>query len=143
MFIGEYQHSLDEKGRLIIPVKLREGLGERFIATRGLDECLFIYPLPEWEAMQQKLKALPSTKADARAFMRFFFSGAAECELDRQGRTLIPASLREYAGLDRDVVIAGVSSRVEVWSAGAWQKYRQETGQNMAVIAEKIMDLEL
>jgi MraZ protein len=143
LFIGEYQHSLDEKGRLIIPVKLREGLGERFIATRGLDDCLFIYPLPEWEALQQKLKILPSTKADARAFMRFFFSGAAECELDRQGRTLIPAALREYARLERDVVITGVSSRVEIWSAEAWQKYRQETGENIAVIAEKIMDLEL
>lgn len=143
MFIGEFQHSLDEKGRLIIPVKLREGLGDRFIATRGLDDCVFIYPLPEWEALQQKLKVLPSTKADARAFMRFFFSGAAECELDRQGRTLIPAALREYARLERDVVITGVSSRVEIWSAEAWQKYRQETGENIAVIAEKIMDLEL
>jgi len=143
LFIGEYLHSLDEKGRLIIPVKLREGLGERFIATRGLDDCLFLYPLPEWEALQQKLKALPSTKADARAFMRFFFSGAAECELDRQGRTLIPVALREYAQLERDVVVTGVASRVEIWSAGAWQKYRLETGQNIAVIAEKIMDLEL
>lgn len=143
MFIGEYQHSLDEKGRLIIPVKLREGLGERFIATRGLDACVFIYPLPEWEALQQKLKSLPSSKADARAFMRFFFSGAAECELDRQGRTLIPAALREHARLERDVVITGISSRLEIWNAGAWQKYQQETGENIAVIAEKIMDLEL
>jgi MraZ protein len=143
LFIGEYQHSLDEKGRLIIPVRLREGLGERFIATRGLDNCVFFYPLAEWEALQKKLKSLPSTRADARAIQRFFFSGAAECEIDRQGRILIPAALREYARLERDVVITGVAIRVEVWSTEVWQKYRTETGENIAAIAENIMEIEL
>ncbi|MCL5981646.1 MAG: division/cell wall cluster transcriptional repressor MraZ [Firmicutes bacterium] len=143
MFIGEHQHSLDDKGRLIMPAKFREGLGESFIITRGLDNCLFVYPQQEWNVLQQKMKSLPSTKADTRAFVRFFFSGASECEVDKQGRVLIPASLREYARLEKDVVVAGVSSRVEIWAEEAWRQYREETGQNMAAIAEKIMDIEL
>ena len=97
MFMGEYKHSIDAKGRIIIPAKFREGLGESFVITRGLDHCLFVYPHDEWSEMEKKLKHLPFTKSEARTFMRFFFSGASECELDKQGRTLIPPVLRQYA----------------------------------------------
>ncbi|NLZ93445.1 MAG: division/cell wall cluster transcriptional repressor MraZ [Firmicutes bacterium] len=143
MFMGEYQHTIDSKGRLIMPAKFREELGDSFVLTRGLDNCLFVYPLPEWTALEQKLKALPFTRSDARAFTRFFFSGAAECELDKQGRVLIPNNLREHAKLQKDVVVIGVSSRVEIWSAEVWQQYSEETGVSFEDIAEKIIDLEL
>ena len=112
MFMGEYQHSIDEKGRLIVPARFREELGLNFVVTRGLDNCLFVYPKPEWQNLEQKLKSLPLTNASARSFVRFFFSGAGECELDKQGRILLPLNLREYARLDREVVLIGVSSRV-------------------------------
>jgi len=143
MFMGEYQHTIDSKGRLIMPAKFREELGESFVLTRGLDNCLFVYPLPEWAALEKKLKALPFTRSDARAFTRFFFSGATECELDKQGRVLIPNNLREHAKLQKDVVIIGVSSRVEIWSAEVWQHYCEETGVSFEDIAEKIIDLEI
>jgi MraZ protein len=143
MFMGEYQHAVDEKGRLIMPAKFREELGERFVVTRGLDNCLFVYPLHEWTVLEQKLKALPFTKSDARAFMRFFFSGAAECELDKQGRILIPNNLREHARLRREVVVIGVSGRVEIWSQEVWQQYSDETNLSFESIAEKIMDIDL
>src|SRR5690606_1936678 len=96
--MGEYHHTLDDKGRLIVPAKFREGLGERCVVTRGLDRCLFVYPLSEWRVMEEKLKQLPLTQRDARAFARFFFSGASDLEIDKQGRIMLPASLREYAG---------------------------------------------
>lgn len=143
MFMGEYQHVLDAKGRLIMPAKFREGLGERFVITRGLDNCLFVYPFAEWSLLEQKLKALPFTRSDARAFMRFFFSGAAECELDKQGRVLIPNNLRDHAKLKKDVVVIGVSNRVEIWSQEVWEQYSQETGLSFESIAEKMIDLEL
>jgi MraZ protein len=123
MFIGEYQHSFDAKGRLIMPVKFRAQLGERCIATRGMDRSLFVYPFDEWNALEQKLRQLPLTNTEARAFARFFFSGAAECELDPQGRVLIPPGLREYAGITRDAAVIGVSSRVEIWDRERWMKY--------------------
>ena len=116
MFMGEYQHSIDEKGRMIIPAKFRESLGESFVITRGLDQCLFVYPREEWTVLEQKLKALPLMKADARAFTRFFFSGATEVELDKQGRVNIPNTLCEHAHLEKDCIILGVSNRVEIWS---------------------------
>jgi len=143
MFMGEFQHSIDDKGRVIIPAKFREGLGDKFVATKGLDNCLFLYPQAEWENLEQKLKALPFTKADARAFVRFFFSGATECETDRQGRILIPGNLRGYAKLERDVVVIGVSSRVEIWSKEEWNRYSQEAEQSYEQIAEKIVDFDL
>ena len=143
MFMGEYQHAVDEKGRLIVPAKFREELGERFVITRGLDNCLFVYPVQEWALLEQKLKALPFTKSDARAFMRFFFSGAAECELDKQGRVLIPNNLREHARLKREVVVLGVSGRGEIWSQEVWQQYSSETNLSFESIAEKIMDIDL
>lgn len=143
MFMGEYLHAVDGKGRLIMPSKFREDLGERFVITRGLDNCLFVYPLQEWTLLEQKLKALPFTKSDSRAFMRFFFSGAVECELDKQGRVLIPNNLREHAKLMKDVVVIGVSNRVEIWSQEVWNQYSEQTGLSFENIAEKIMDLDL
>lgn len=143
MFMGEYLHSIDGKGRLIVPAKFREGLGEKFIATKGLDNCLFIYPVSEWETLEQKFKTLPTAKADARAFMRFFFSGATECEVDKQGRILLPANLREHAKLDKDVVVLGVSSRVEIWSKDVWDQYSSQGEGVFEEIAEKIVDFDL
>ncbi|EGL82165.1 Protein mraZ [Caldalkalibacillus thermarum TA2.A1] len=143
MFLGEYQHTIDNKGRLIIPAKFREGLGTSFIVTRGLDKCLFVYPFSEWKQIEEKLKSLPFTRSDARAFTRFFFSGATECELDKQGRVNIPANLREYAQLEKDCVVIGVSSRVEIWSKGVWEDYFAASEESFAEIAEKIVDFDL
>ena len=120
MFIGEYSHSLDAKGRLIVPAKFREGLGEHFIVTKGIDRCLYIYPRTEWEAFEAKLRELPLSNADARRFTRFFLSGAVECDVDNQGRIIIPQSLRNYAGLVKEVVSAGVGTRIEVWGKDMW-----------------------
>ncbi len=139
--MGEYHHTIDAKGRLIIPARFREGLGDSFVVTKGLDNCLFVYPRQEWAALEQKLKSLPFARADARAFVRFFFSGATECELDKQGRILIPANLREYARLSKDVVVLGVSSRVEIWSRERWDEYNNLAAENFEEIAEKIVDL--
>ncbi|MTI81416.1 MAG: division/cell wall cluster transcriptional repressor MraZ [Firmicutes bacterium] len=141
MFMGEYSHTVDTKGRLIIPARFREGLGDSFVVTKGLDNCLFVYPQQEWAALEQKLKSLPFTRADARAFVRFFFSGASECELDKQGRILIPANLREYAQLSKEVMVLGVSSRVEIWSRERWDEYNTSAEENFEEIAEKIVDL--
>ncbi|NLJ33988.1 MAG: division/cell wall cluster transcriptional repressor MraZ [Firmicutes bacterium] len=143
MFMGEYRHTIDSKGRLIIPVKFRDGLGASFVATKGLDNCLFLYPHGEWSNLELKLKSLPFTQADARAFVRFFFSGASECELDKQGRILLAPNLREYAGLGRDVVVIGVSNRVEVWSEEGWQEYSKRAEEAYEDIAEKIVGLQL
>ena len=127
MFMGEHQHSIDDKGRLTIPSKFREALGATFIVTRGLDNCLFIYPMSEWSILEQKLKALPLMKSDARAFTRFFFSGATECELDKQGRVNLPKHLCEYAKLDKECMVLGVSSRVEIWSKETWAGYYEQS----------------
>jgi len=143
MFMGEYQHNIDPKGRLFIPVKFREDLGENFVVTKGLDNCLFVYSMNEWKHLEAKLKALPFTKADARAFTRLFFSGAMECELDKQGRILLPANLREYAKLDKDAVVIGVSSRVEIWSKESWDKYNEQAGEEYENLAEKLVDFDL
>lgn len=141
MFMGEYSHTIDVKGRLIIPARFREGLGDKFVVTKGLDNCLFVYPQDEWSALEEKLKSLPFTRADARAFVRFFFSGASECEVDKQGRILIPVNLREYAQLSKEVVVLGVSSRVEIWSKDRWDNYNDLAAENFEEIAEKIVDL--
>lgn len=143
MFLGEYLHAIDAKGRLFIPARFRAGLGDKFIVTKGLDGCLFAYPPSEWQAIEQKMRALPLTRADARAFVRFFFAGAAECEVDKQGRILLPPHLREYAGLEKEVVIIGVASRVEIWSRERWETYNAECSSKVEEIAEKIIDLEL
>jgi MraZ protein len=141
--MGEYRHTIDAKGRLIVPSRFREELGDCFVITRGLDNCLFVYPQREWVLIERKLKALPFTKADARAFMRFFFSGAVEVEQDRQGRVLIPSNLRDYAGIKRDVVVIGVSNRVEVWSQENWEEYTDESRLSFEQVAEKMVDFDL
>ncbi len=122
MLIGEYEHSLDSKGRLIMPAKLREDIGESFIVTKGLDGCLFAFSKSEWSNFEAKLKALPVSNKNARDFSRFFFAGAIECEIDKQGRFLISSNLREFAELEKDVVIIGMTSRLEIWSKEKWSK---------------------
>lgn len=141
MFMGEYQHALDPKGRIFVPAKFREGLGERCVVTRGLDQCLFLYPHSEWTTMEEKLKRLPMTQRDARAFVRFFFSGAVDVELDKQGRVMLPGNLREYAHLSKEAVVIGVSTRVEIWSKEIWESYMETASQSFEAIAEKIVDL--
>lgn len=143
MFMGEYQHALDSKGRLFIPARFREGLGEKFVLTKGLDGCLFAYPPQEWQSLETKMRALPFTRSDVRAFVRFFFAGACECEVDKQGRILIPASLRRHASLEKEAVIIGVSSRVEIWALEQWEKYNREAASSVEQIAEKIVDFGL
>lgn len=143
MFMGEYRHAMDEKGRLTIPAKFREELGERFVLTRGLDQCLFVYPMEEWKNLEEKLKGLPFTKADARAFSRFFFSGAVECELDKQGRVNIPSTLLSFARIEKECVIIGVSNRVEIWSEAGWTAYLREKQGSFDEIAEKLVDFDL
>jgi len=143
MFMGEYEHTIDSKNRIIVPARFREGLGERFVITKGLDNCLFVYPMDEWNLIEHKLRSLPFTKADARAFARFFFSGACECEVDKQGRILIPANLRKYSQLEKDVIIIGVSSRVEIWSREVWEAYNQSTASGYEEIAEKLVDIDI
>lgn len=138
MFMGQFQHSLDPKGRLIIPARFRELLGDTFILTKGLDRCLFVYPKDEWAVLEQKLKSLPFTQKDARAFIRFFFSGAVEIEMDKQGRILVPPQLREYADIDKDLVIIGVSNRAEIWSVKEWEAYSREASASYEEIAEKL-----
>jgi MraZ protein len=140
MFIGEYQHGLDPKNRIIVTAKLREGLGNSFVITKGLDGCLYAYPLDEWRILEEKLKTLPLTNKDARAFVRFFFSGACEVELDKQGRGLIPQNLKEYAGIEKDIVSIGVLTRVEIWSKEKWSEYN-ESNIDFDSIAEKMNDL--
>lgn len=138
MFIGQFQHSLDQKGRLIIPSKFRETLGQSFVLTKGLDGCLFVYPRDEWAVLEQKLKTLPFTQKDARAFIRFFFAGATEAEMDKQGRILIPPQLREHAHIEKDVVIIGVSNRVEIWSQEQWEAYNAKAAESYEDIAETL-----
>ena len=123
MLIGEYEHSLDVKGRLIMPAKLREDIGDNFIITKGLDGCLFGFSLNEWEQFEEKLKSLPLTNKNARDFVRFFLSGAVNVEIDKQGRFLIAGNLREYASMEKEVVIIGVGTRIEFWSKNKWKEY--------------------
>ncbi|QGQ46955.1 division/cell wall cluster transcriptional repressor MraZ [Metabacillus sediminilitoris] len=143
MFMGEYHHTIDLKGRMIIPSKFRDGLGESFVITRGLDQCLFGYPMSEWKLIEEKLKALPLTKKDARAFTRFFFSGATECELDKQGRVNIATPLLQYAKLEKECVVIGVSNRIELWSKSIWENYVAEQEDSFEEIAENMIDFDI
>ncbi|MFC0271187.1 division/cell wall cluster transcriptional repressor MraZ [Metabacillus herbersteinensis] len=143
MFMGEYHHTIDIKGRMIVPSKFRDGLGETFVLTRGLDSCLFGYPMSEWKVIEEKLKALPLTKKDARAFTRFFFSGAIECELDKQGRVNIASPLLQYAKLEKECVVIGVSNRIELWSQSNWEKYVAEQEDSFEEIAENMIDFDI
>lgn len=137
MFMGEYRHSIDDKGRLIIPSRVREDLGDQFIVTRGLEGCLFIYPKTEWDNIIQKYKQLPDTK-DRRYFMRIFLSGATVCELDKQGRVNIPSPLVEYAELEKDCIIIGVDDRLEVWSKDRWDGFIDANEANLSEIADNL-----
>ncbi|HYG59939.1 MAG TPA: division/cell wall cluster transcriptional repressor MraZ [Symbiobacteriaceae bacterium] len=139
MFMGEFQHSVDAKGRMIIPAKFREGLGERFIVTRGLDNCLFVFPLREWAAMSDRLEQLPMASGAARQFTRLLYSGATECELDPQGRILIPTNLRQYAAIDKEAVVIGVPKRVEIWAREKWEQYSLDGEENFSETAEKLL----
>jgi len=123
VFLGEYSHNIDSKGRIIIPAKMREQLGEHFVITKGLDNCLFVYPMQEWERVAENLSKLPSNQKNARYLQRLFLSGASEGETDKQGKVLINQQHREFAGLTKEVVIVGVSKRIEIWDAEAWAKY--------------------
>ena len=127
MFMSEYNHTLDTKGRLIIPAKFRETLGEEFVISKGMDGCLFVYAGDDWNAFEQKLTSLPLINKEARQFARFFLAGAATVEVDKQGRILLPAHLREFAGLEKDVVLVGVGSRVEIWSKDKWEAMNSDS----------------
>ena len=120
MFMSEYNHTVDAKGRLIVPSKFREQLGDEFVVTKGMDGCLFVYANDDWNAFEQKLTSLPLINKEARKFARFFLAGAAQVEVDKQGRILLPANLREFASLEKDVVLVGVGSRIEIWSRENW-----------------------
>lgn len=122
MLIGEYEHSLDIKGRLIMPAKLRQDMGDKFIVTKGLDGCLFAFSQKEWLNFETKLKELPLSDRNARNFVRFFLAGATECETDKQGRFLIPNNLRIAAGLDKEAIVIGVGTRLEIWNKEVWKK---------------------
>jgi len=138
VLIGEYEHSLDVKGRLIMPSKLREDMGEKFIITKGLDGCLFGFSQNEWSNFEEKLKTLPLTNKNARDFVRFFLSGAIECEMDKQGRFLIAGNLREYANMEKDVVIIGVGTRLEIWDREKWKNYNSDENISADEIAENM-----
>lgn len=140
--MGEYQHSIDAKGRMIVPAKFRELLGETFVLTRGLDQCIFGYPMDEWRKLEQKLKDLPMTNKDARAFARFFFSGANEVELDKQGRINIPSTLIQHASLEKECIVLGVSSKIEIWAKDAWNSYFEESSQSFNDIAENLIGID-
>lgn len=140
MFIGEYKHALDSKNRMIVPSKFREELGNNFVLTKGLDGCLYAYPMSEWDMLEKKLRTLPFTSKDARAFVRFFFSGANEVSMDKQGRVLIPQNLLEYASLQKEIISIGVASRIEIWSSEKWDDYNN-SNIDFNEIAEKMSEL--
>ena len=141
MFIGEYAHSLDLKGRMAIPAKFRKGLVSGAIITRGLDRCLFIFSKTEWEKLATKLIDLPLAQANSRAFVRLMMSGAVDVEIDNQGRVLVPEYLRQYAGLSKNAVVTGLFNRIEVWDEASWKEYKTKTESQSDEIAEKMGEL--
>lgn len=141
MFIGEYNHSIDEKGRLAIPAKFREELGKGAVVTRGLDNCLFVYTFEEWKKLAEKLAALPISQANTRAFARLMLAGAMDCEMDKQGRIVLPEYLRKFATMNKKVVIAGLFNRLEIWDEAAWSKYKTTTEKDSNDIAEALGEL--
>lgn len=141
MLIGEYKHSLDDKKRLAIPAKWRRELGRQIVITKGLDHCLFVYTLREWKALAMKLAGPSPLRADTRSFNRFMLAGAAECEIDRMGRVVIPDYLKEFAGLGNRTVIAGVHNRLEIWDEARWQSYKAEVEQKADALAEKLAEI--
>ena len=140
MFMGEYHHTIDDKGRLIIPSKFRYGLGDEFVITRGIENCLFVYPKDNWEKIVNKLESLPFTKKDARNFTRFFLSGATVAEFDKQGRINITSPLISYANITKECVVIGTGDRIEIWSEKAWDEYFDSAKDNMSDIAENLFN---
>lgn len=143
MFMGEYNHSLDTKGRVIVPAKFRQNLGHDFVLTKGMDGCLFGYPNDQWKKLEKQLDQLPLTKKDARAFVRFFYASATETEIDKQGRINISSSLMNYANLEKNCVIVGVSDRIEIWDQEKWDQFSTDAAENFDEISEKMMDFDL
>ena len=141
MFMSQFQHNIDAKGRIIFPVKFRELLGSSFVATKGLDGCVFIYSNAEWKLIETKLMQLPTSSKDARAFVRFFFAGAAELECDKLGRVLLPAHLREYANLQKEIVIIGVGGRIEIWNSQLWEEYKEQSDKAVLSNDEQLVNL--
>ena len=141
MFIGEYQHSIDDKGRMAVPAKFRGALKKGAIVTRGLDNCLFIYTKSEWAKVAEKYANLPIAQANSRAFSRLMLAGAMDVEIDGQGRMMLPEYLREFANVKKNVVIAGLYNRLEIWDEEAWNKYKGQTEAESGVIAEKMAEL--
>ena len=140
MFMGEYHHSIDDKGRLIIPSKFRNDLGDEFVITRGIENCLFAYPKDNWEKIVNKLETLPFTKKDARTFTRFFLSGATAAEFDKQGRINITSPLISYANIIKECVIIGTGDRLEIWALEEWNKFFDSAKNNMSDIAENLFN---
>jgi len=141
MFIGEYNYTIDPKGRIAIPSKLRKTLSKGAVITRGLDNCLFIFSLKDWQQVAEKIKGLPLSQANSRAFSRLMLAGAMDVRLDTQGRILVPDYLRKYAGLNKKIVLAGVYNRLEVWDEKEWEKYKKRTEKESGDIAERLGDL--
>lgn len=141
MFIGEFTYTIDNKKRLAIPVKFREDLGKKIIITRGLDNCLFVYPEKEWEVLADKLGKLPLGQQDARGFVRVMLAGAMDVEIDNLGRILIPDYLKEYARLKKGIVIAGLYNRLEIWDENEWKKYKEKAEENVEEMAEKLGEI--
>ncbi len=141
MFIGEYQHTIDEKRRMSIPAKFREELGNKGVLTKGLEGCLFLYPYEEWRQLAERLSQLPVSQADARSFSRIMLAGAMEASIDNLGRILIPDYLREYAGLEKRAVVAGLFSRIEIWDEERWEQYKAQTQEEVGDIAERLKEL--
>jgi len=146
MFYGEYSHSLDRKGRLIIPAKFREAFkehyAEKFYLTRGLDSCLFVFTEETWKSQERKFREMPFTRSESRKFNRLYFSGACDAVCDKQGRILIPEYLKKYAEIKQDVVIIGVSDRIEIWAKEKWEKFFDSNKGSFETLAEKLVDRE-
>jgi MraZ protein len=132
MFMGEYDHTIDSKGRLIVPAKFRDQLGDEFVVTKGLDGCLFIYDNTEWTKLEEKLTNLPLSNPNARKFSRHFLAGATLCEVDKQGRILLPSQLRKHAKLEKDVALVGVGARIEIWDKVTWDQMNEYDADEMA-----------
>lgn len=141
MFLGEYTYLIDDKKRLAIPSKFREALGKKAVITRGLDNCLFLYPMNDWDVLAKKLSQMPLSQADARGFARIMLAGAMEVSLDRLGRILVPDYLKDYAGLKKEAVVAGLYNRIEIWDKTIWQGYKQKTEKEAGNIAERLKEL--
>ncbi len=142
MFIGEYQHNLDAKGRLTLPSKFRDDLGEEFFITKGMDNCLFVFPQDEWDKIDEKINGLQLSRKESRGLARLFYAGAINVSLDKMGRVLLPQSLRGYAKLNKEAIIIGVSSRVEIWDKEAWETYNDDDNLNYDILTEKMTDID-